>query len=65
MAHVAELDGKAQPVGGSATLPDDGEVVFAEGVVPDEIMRVVGRGEQARLFGGGEDRATRHGSASA
>ena len=34
MAHVAELDGKAQPVGGSATLTDDGEVVFAEGVVP-------------------------------
>jgi len=55
MAHVTELDGKAQPVGGSTTLTNNGEVVFAEGVVPDEIMRVVGRSEQARLFGGGED----------
>ena len=55
MAHVAELDGKAQPVGGSATLTNDGDVVFAEGVVPDEIKRVVGRSEQPRLLGGGED----------
>ena len=55
MADVAELDGKAQPVSGSTTLTNDGEVVFAEGVVPEEIMRVVGRGEQARLFAGGED----------
>jgi len=65
MAHVAELDGKAQPVGDAATLPDDGKVVFAEGVVPDEIMRVVDRSEAACPFGGGEDQATRHGSARA
>ena len=55
MAHVAELDGKAHPVGGPPTLPDDGEVVFAEGVGPDEIKRIVGRSEQALLFGSGED----------
>jgi hypothetical protein len=63
-AQVAELHGEAQPVGRAASLPDDGEVGFAERVVADQVLLGVRLRQQAFALGGGQDRTAGHRQAS-
>jgi len=61
---LAELHGEAQAVGRAASLPDDGEVGFAERVVTDQLILGVRQSQQAVALGGGQVRTAGHRQAS-
>ena len=51
MAEVAQLHGEAQPVIGTAPLPDHHEVGFGEGVMADKLIDSLGKSQQASALG--------------
>ena len=51
-SQVAQLDGKAKPVGWLTMLPNDGQVGIAEGAKPDKLVFALGQCQQALTLGG-------------
>jgi len=54
VAHIAKLDSESQSVGRAAMLTDEGEITFAERVMPDELVFCIRHRYQVFTFSYGK-----------